>query len=101
MLLSFSGWASGFLALGRLTGTPYCSRGVTTMKMIRSTRHTSAKGVMLMSAFRLFLSPTFMLMATSRKTYFSSMPVTFTKWSRSSEAELLISMEMRSALSVK
>src|SRR5437773_7697124 len=33
-------------------GTPFCSMGVTTMKMISSTRQTSTSGVTLMSAFR-------------------------------------------------
>src|SRR5215212_1729813 len=49
---SVSGVFSGSSVTGRLTGTPFCSMGVTTMKMIRSTRQTSTSGVTLMSEVR-------------------------------------------------
>src|SRR4051794_8364185 len=48
---SVSGVFSGASVIGRLIGTPFCSMGVTTMKMISSTRQTSTRGVTLMSAF--------------------------------------------------
>ena len=38
------------LVLGRSTGTPTCSSGAVTMKMISSTSMTSTSGVTLMSA---------------------------------------------------
>src|SRR5438105_1383677 len=47
--LSVSGVWSGASVSGMLTGTPFCSMGVTTMKMIRSTRQTSTSGVTLIS----------------------------------------------------
>src|SRR5262249_52261837 len=46
---SVSGVFSGSSVTGMLTGTPFCSMGVTTMKMMRSTRQTSTSGVTLMS----------------------------------------------------
>src|SRR5688572_32908049 len=46
---SVSGVFSGSSVTGRFTGTPFCSMGVTTMKMISSTRQTSTSGVTLMS----------------------------------------------------
>src|SRR5262249_21285359 len=46
---SVSGVFSGSSVTGRLTGTPFCSMGVTTMKMIKSTRQTSTRGVTLIS----------------------------------------------------
>src|SRR5512140_1325985 len=48
---SVSGVFSGLSVFGRTTGTPFCSMGVTTMKMIRSTRQTSTSGVTLISEF--------------------------------------------------
>src|SRR5262245_65359034 len=45
----FSGILVGSLVSGFITSTPDCSMGVTTMKMISSTRHTSTRGVTLMS----------------------------------------------------
>src|SRR5437867_7794092 len=48
---SVSGVFSGSSVTGRLTGTPFCSMGVTTMKMISSTRQTSTNGVTLISEF--------------------------------------------------
>src|SRR5712691_4619024 len=51
--LAFSGFLSGFSVVGRATGIPFWRRGVTTMKMIRSTRHTSTSGVTLMSLWSL------------------------------------------------
>src|SRR5215213_4445426 len=48
---SVSGVFSGSSGTGRLIGTPFCSMGVTTMKMISSTRQTSTSGVTLMSEF--------------------------------------------------
>src|SRR5258708_8095945 len=47
--LSESGVFSGSSVTGMLTGTPFCSMGVTTMKMIRSTRQTSTRGVRLIA----------------------------------------------------
>src|SRR4030081_2097061 len=47
--LSVSGVFSGSSVTGRLIGTPFCSMGVTTMKMISSTRQTSTSGVTLIS----------------------------------------------------
>src|SRR5450432_871073 len=47
--LSVSGVFSGSSVTGRLIGTPFCSMGVTTMKMISSKRHTSTNGVTLIS----------------------------------------------------
>src|SRR5512136_877060 len=44
-----SGYFSGLEVSGSSTGMPDCSRGVTTMKMISSTRQTSTSGVTLMS----------------------------------------------------
>src|ERR1051326_3910897 len=52
-----SGIFSGFVVSGRATSTPVCRSGVTTMKMISSTRHTSTRGVTLMSALSAFLLP--------------------------------------------
>src|SRR5215213_9218703 len=49
---SVSGVFSGFVVIGRLTGTPFWSMGVTTMKMMSSTRQTSTSGVTLMSDVR-------------------------------------------------
>src|SRR5437667_2196008 len=49
--LSVSGVFSGSSVTGRLTGTPFCSMGVTTMKMMRRTRQTSTNGVTLISEF--------------------------------------------------
>src|SRR5437660_7495711 len=48
---SLSGVFSGSSVTGRLTGTPFCSMGVTTMKMMRRTRQTSTSGVTLISEF--------------------------------------------------
>src|ERR1700730_16939040 len=45
--LLFSGIFSGTLVSGRATSMPFCSSGVTTMKMISSTRQTSTRGVTL------------------------------------------------------
>src|SRR6185295_7192009 len=45
----FSGIFSGDFVSGSITSTPFWSIGVTTMKMIRSTRQTSTRGVTLMS----------------------------------------------------
>src|SRR5215203_3397600 len=45
----FSGILSGFEVSGSVTSTPFCNMGVTTMKMINSTKQTSTRGVMLMS----------------------------------------------------
>src|SRR4030095_16106248 len=53
----FSGFLSGLSACGIWTLTPFWSRGVTTMKMIRSTRHTSTRGVTLMSLCSLSRPP--------------------------------------------
>src|SRR2546428_2037712 len=55
-----------FLAYGSLIVIPSCSIGVTTMKIIRSTRQMSTKGVTLMSELRPPPPPTFidMLLAT-------------------------------------
>src|SRR3954466_9339395 len=44
-----SGILSGCEVSGRVTATPFCNIGVTTMKMISSTRQTSTRGVTLMS----------------------------------------------------
>src|SRR5580765_135006 len=44
-----SGFLSGLSAWGICTLTPFCRRGVTTMKMISRTRQTSTSGVTLMS----------------------------------------------------
>src|SRR6185436_6368848 len=48
-----SPWSPGFFSAcgpaGRSTSTPGCSIGVTTMKMMSSTRQTSTRGVTLMS----------------------------------------------------
>src|SRR5215203_4921769 len=46
---SLSGIFSGSDVSGRATSTPFWSMGVTTMKMISSTRQTSTRGVTLMS----------------------------------------------------
>src|SRR5512140_2894404 len=46
-----SGFLSGRSVCGSMTGLPFCSIGVTTMKMMRRTRHTSTSGVTLMSLF--------------------------------------------------
>src|SRR5881397_3433671 len=46
---SLPGFFSECAPSGRRTSTPFCSRGVTTMKMINSTRQTSTRGVTLMS----------------------------------------------------
>src|SRR5579864_6825778 len=45
--LLFSGIFSGTLVSGSATSMPFCSIGVTTMKMISSTRQTSTRGVTL------------------------------------------------------
>src|SRR5258708_29200491 len=45
--LLFSGIFSGTFVSGRTTSMPFCSIGVTTMKMISSTRQTSTRGVTL------------------------------------------------------
>src|SRR4029079_95975 len=45
----FSGIFVGSAVSGTMTFTPFWSMGVTTMKMIRSTRQTSTSGVTLMS----------------------------------------------------
>src|SRR5207247_2566044 len=47
--VSFPGLFSECGPVGRRTSTPDCSIGVTTMKMMRSTRQTSTSGVTLMS----------------------------------------------------
>src|SRR6187401_2059784 len=44
-----SGMRSGSVVSGRVTSTPCCSIGVTTMKMISRTRQTSTRGVTLIS----------------------------------------------------
>src|SRR5258708_13299377 len=49
--LLFSGIFSGLWVSGRATSTPFCSIGVTTMKMINSTRQTSTRGVTLIWLF--------------------------------------------------
>src|SRR5581483_3468343 len=49
-----SGIFSGLAVSGSCTGTPFTIIGVTTMKMISSTRQTSTRGVTLMSALRVF-----------------------------------------------
>src|SRR5579864_4109429 len=49
--LLFSGIFSGTLVSGRATSMPFCSIGVTTMKMISSTRQTSTRGVTLIWLF--------------------------------------------------
>src|ERR1035441_2210960 len=51
--LSDSGFLSGRSVCGSVTGLPFWSIGVTTMKMMRRTRHTSTSGVTLMSLFML------------------------------------------------
>ena len=45
----FSGIFSGWLVSGSATSIPFCSIGVTTMKMMSSTRQTSTSGVTLIS----------------------------------------------------
>src|SRR5262252_3999092 len=52
-----SGFLSGLSAWGIWTLTPLWRRGVTTMKMIRSTRQTSTSGVTLMSLCSLSRPP--------------------------------------------
>src|SRR5262252_6265813 len=52
-----SGFLSGLSAWGIWTLTPLWRRGVTTMKMIRSTRQTSTSGVTLMSLCSLSRRP--------------------------------------------
>src|SRR5262245_54118243 len=47
----FSGILSGLGVSGSATSTPVCNNGVTTMKMMSSTKQTSTKGVTLMSLF--------------------------------------------------
>src|SRR5213594_948325 len=59
---SSSSCFSLFLAYSRLIVIPSCSIGVTTMKMIRSTRQMSTKGVTLMSELSPRLPPTFIAM---------------------------------------
>src|SRR5262245_37993729 len=49
----FSGFLSGLSVTGSWTSTPFWSSGVTTMKMMRRTRHTSTRGVTLMSLWSL------------------------------------------------
>src|SRR3984893_13274924 len=49
--LLFSGIFSGTFVSGRATSTPFCSSGVTTMKMTSSTRQTSTRGVTLIWLF--------------------------------------------------
>src|SRR5262245_58943687 len=52
MIWAFSsGFFGGFDVVGSWTAGPFCSMGVTTMKMIRSTRTTSTSGVTLISDF--------------------------------------------------
>src|SRR5258708_5195981 len=47
--VSLPGFFTACCPSGRRTSTPCCSMGVTTMKMISSTRQTSTRGVTLMS----------------------------------------------------
>src|SRR5678815_4411197 len=49
----FSGFLSGLSVTGSWTSIPFWSSGVTTMKMMRRTRHTSTRGVTLMSLWSL------------------------------------------------
>src|SRR5262249_57567952 len=62
---STSGFLSGDAVVGRVTALPFWSIGVTTMKMISSTRQTSTSGVTLISALT---SPVSTLAAMARLT---------------------------------
>src|SRR5205814_5282675 len=50
---SFSGFFPGLSVVGSWIGIPFWRSGVTTMKMMRSTRQTSTSGVTLMSLWSL------------------------------------------------